>query len=105
LELKIRKMDVYDDSMLIIYQVKGEWQTKEEKLRPYKKCQSKLVHEFEEIEFTHLRREGNHFAYTLAMLATMAKIEFEYKVQPVHIDIRNFPTHYCLVEEEIDGNP
>jgi hypothetical protein len=54
---------------------------------------------------THLRREGNHFAYTLATLADMAKIEFGCKVQPVHIDIRNFSTHYCLVEEEIDGNP
>jgi len=35
LEMKIRKVDVYGDSMLIICQVKGEWQTKEEKLRPY----------------------------------------------------------------------
>jgi hypothetical protein len=105
LELKIRKIDVYDNSMLIIYQVKVEWQTKEEKLRPYQKCQSKLVEEFEEIEFTHLRREGNHFAYTLATLAVMAKIEFGYKVQLVHIDIRNFPAHYYSVEWEIDGNP
>jgi hypothetical protein len=29
LEMKIRKVDVYGDSMLIICQVKGEWQTKE----------------------------------------------------------------------------
>ena len=35
LELKIRKIEVYGDSMLIICQVKGEWQTKEEKLRSY----------------------------------------------------------------------
>jgi ribonuclease HI len=35
LELKIKKIDVYGDSMLIICQVKGEWQTKEEKLRSY----------------------------------------------------------------------
>jgi len=35
LELNIRKIDVYGDSILIISQVKGEWQTKEEKLRPY----------------------------------------------------------------------
>jgi hypothetical protein len=35
LEMNIRKIDVYGDSMLIICQVKGEWQTKEEKLRPY----------------------------------------------------------------------
>ena len=28
LELNIKKIDVYEDSMLIICQVKGEWQTK-----------------------------------------------------------------------------
>jgi ribonuclease HI len=28
LELKIKKLDVYEDSMLIIYHVKGEWQIK-----------------------------------------------------------------------------
>jgi len=38
LEMNIRKIDVYGDSMLIICQVKGE---------------------FEEIDFTHLGREGN----------------------------------------------
>jgi hypothetical protein len=44
--------------MLIICQVKGEWQTKEERLRPYQEYMSKLAREFEEIKFTHLGREG-----------------------------------------------
>jgi len=66
--------------MLIIYQVKEEWQTKEEKLRPYQEYLSKIVEEFEEIEFTHLERKGNHFADALATLAFMAKIDFGYKV-------------------------
>jgi len=59
LELNIKKIDVYGDSMLIIFQVKGEWQTKKEKLRPYQKYLSKLSGEFEEIKFTHLGREAN----------------------------------------------
>jgi ribonuclease HI len=59
LELNIKKIDVYGDSMLIIFQVKGEWQTKKEKLRPYQKYLSKLSREFEEIKFTHLGREAN----------------------------------------------
>jgi len=67
-KLNIRKIDVYGDSMLIICQVKGEWQTKEEKLRPYHEYLSKLAREFEEIEFTHLAREGNQFADVLATL-------------------------------------
>jgi hypothetical protein len=29
LELKIRKIDVYSDLLLIIYQIKREWQTNE----------------------------------------------------------------------------
>jgi ribonuclease HI len=105
LELKIKKLDVYGDSMLIICQVKGEWQTKEEKLRPYQEYLSTLAKEFEEIRFTHLGREGNHFADALATLAAMTTIDLKCKVQPVHIDIRNDPAHCCLVEGEIDGQP
>jgi ribonuclease HI len=73
LEMNIRKTDVYGDSKLIICQVKGEWQTKEKKLRPYQEYLFKLAGEFEEIEFTHLGREGNQFADALATLASMAK--------------------------------
>jgi ribonuclease HI len=75
LELKIEKIDVYGDSMLIICQVKGEWQTKEEKLRPCQEYLSTLSEEFKEIRFTHLGREGNHFADALATLAAMATID------------------------------
>ncbi|KAG5226363.1 RNA-directed DNA polymerase (Reverse transcriptase), Ribonuclease [Salix suchowensis] len=105
LELNVKKIDVYGDSMLIICQVKGEWQTKEEKLIPYQEYLSRLAEEFEEIEFTHLGREGNQFADALATLASMAKIDFGQNLQPIHIDIRNNPAHCCSVEGEIDGNP
>jgi ribonuclease HI len=105
LELKIKKIDVYGDLMLIIYQIKEEWQTKEEKLGPYQEYLSTLVKEFEEIEFTYLEREGNHFANALAIMAVMATIDLGHKVQPIHIDIRNYSAHYYSVEEEIDGNP
>jgi hypothetical protein len=60
--------------------------------------------EFEEIEFTYLGREGNHFADVLVTLASTARIDFGHKVQSVHIDIRNNLAHCCLVEREIDGN-
>ena len=40
-------------------------ETKDEKLRPYQEYLSKLGGEFEEIEFTHLGREGNQFADAL----------------------------------------
>jgi len=37
------KIDIYDDSMLIIYQVTGEWQTKDKKLKPYQEYLTKLA--------------------------------------------------------------
>jgi hypothetical protein len=82
--------------------MKGKLQTKDKKLRPYQEYLSKLAREFEEIKFTHLGREGNHFADALVTLASMARIDIGHKV---HIDIRNNPAHYCSVEREIDGNP
>ena len=100
LELNIKKIDVYGDSMLIICQVKGEWQIKEEKLIPYQEYLSKLAEEFEEIEFTHLGIEGNQFADALATLASMARIDFRKNLQPIHIDIRNNPAHYCSVKKK-----
>jgi len=78
--LNIRTIDMYGDSILIICQVKGKWQTKDEKLRPYQEYLSKLAKEFEEIKFTHLEKEGNHFADALVTLASMARIDFGHKV-------------------------
>jgi hypothetical protein len=74
-------------------------------LRPYQEYLSKLAREFEEIKFTHLGREGNHFADALVTLTYMARIDFGHKVQSVHINIRNNPAHCCLVEREKAGNP
>ena len=84
------------DSILIICQVKGKGQTKDEKLRPCQEYLSKWAREFEEIKFTHLGREGNHFD-VLVTPASMARIDFGHKVQPIHIDIRNNLAHYCSV--------
>lgn len=69
LEMKIRKLEVYGDSMLIMCQVKGECHTRDEKLKPYQEYLSKLAKDFDEIELTHLRRDKNQFCDTLATLA------------------------------------
>ncbi|XP_021673527.2 uncharacterized protein LOC110659788 [Hevea brasiliensis] len=59
IEMKIKKLKVYGDSALIIYQVKGEWQTKDPKLVPHQKYLLELIQKFEEISFTHLGRDKN----------------------------------------------
>ena len=83
--------------MLIICQVKDEWQTKEEKLIPYP---SKLTEGFDEIDFTHMGKVKNQFADALATLASMAKIDYGIRVQPIHIEIKNFPVHCCSLKEK-----
>ncbi|XP_021690440.2 uncharacterized protein LOC110672082 [Hevea brasiliensis] len=35
IEMKVKKLEVYRDSALTIYQVKGKWQTKDPKIIPY----------------------------------------------------------------------
>ena len=102
MELNIRKIDMYECS--IFCQVKGKWQTKDEKLRLYQEYLSELARKFEEIEFTILGREGNHFADVLVTLASITRIDFGHKVRLVYIDTRNNPTHCCSVEREIVGN-
>lgn len=51
------KLKIYCDSMLIIYEVKGDCKTKYEKLNLYKEYLTKLVYEFGEIKFTHLNQD------------------------------------------------
>ncbi len=60
---------------MIIYQVKGEWQTKDLKLIPYQKYLLKLIKKFEEISFTHLSQDKNQFVDALATLAVMGQME------------------------------
>ncbi|XP_057998677.1 uncharacterized protein LOC131177635 [Hevea brasiliensis] len=75
IEMKIKKLEVYGDSTLIIYQVKGEWQTKDSKLISYQKYLFELIKEFEEISFTHFTHDKNQFTDALATLAVMTQME------------------------------
>ncbi|KAJ9177047.1 hypothetical protein P3X46_012301 [Hevea brasiliensis] len=105
IETKVRKLEVYGDSALIIYQVKGEWQTKDPKLIPYQKYLLELIKKFEEISFTHLSRDKNQFADALATLAVMAQMEEGQTTQVLRIKVRSEPAYCFMIEEETDGKP
>ena len=47
-----------------------------------------------------MEKDKNQFADALATLASMAKIDYEIKVQPIHIEIKNFPAHCCSLKEK-----
>ncbi|XP_021644842.2 uncharacterized protein LOC110638555 [Hevea brasiliensis] len=105
IEMKIKKLEVYGDSVLIIYPVKGEWQTRDPKLIPYEKYLIELIKKFNEITFTHLSRDKNQFANVLATLVVMAQIEEGKGVHILLIKARDNPAYCLMIEEEVDGKP
>ena len=85
IDMGVRQLRVFGDSALIIYQVNGEWQTKDAKLVPYQKYLTQLIAKFEEVTFSHMSREKNQFADALATLAAMSKLDICTEVQPIQI--------------------
>ena len=51
IERKIKVLEVCADSALVIYQLKGEWETRDPKLIDYQKLVLELVKEFDDITF------------------------------------------------------
>ncbi|XP_057984580.1 uncharacterized protein LOC131169376 [Hevea brasiliensis] len=66
-----KKVEVFGDSMLVVSHVKGEWELKEEKLRPYLEYAKKLLFSFEEVTMKHMPRAQNQIADALATLASL----------------------------------
>ncbi|XP_050896671.1 uncharacterized protein LOC127103458 [Lathyrus oleraceus] len=57
IDLRIKIMNVYRDSVLVINQIKGEWETRQPGLIPYKDYVRRLSTFFNQIEFHHIPRE------------------------------------------------
>ncbi|XP_017974505.1 PREDICTED: uncharacterized protein LOC108661580 [Theobroma cacao] len=102
IERKIHILEVYGDSALVIYQLRGEWKTRDSKLIRYHKYVSKLIENFDKIRFTHLPREESQMADALATLAAMFEVGTDVKIQPIMINLRECPAHCSSVEEKVD---
>ena len=74
IEKKIKRLNVYGDSALVICQLNEKWETRDSKLVPYQEFIKKLIKQFENITFKPLPREKNYLADALATLATMFKV-------------------------------
>ncbi|PKI37198.1 hypothetical protein CRG98_042411 [Punica granatum] len=77
IDFKVKELEVFGDSMLIIFQTLGQWKTKDAKLVPYHDYLEKLTENFEDISFTYTLRMTNQFADALATLASMVGITKE----------------------------
>ncbi|XP_050918375.1 uncharacterized protein LOC127135783 [Lathyrus oleraceus] len=83
INLRIKILEVYRDSALVINQVKGCWDTRNHKLIPYKENVLKLIPYFDEITFHHIPREENQLADALATLASMFKVKWKNEAPPL----------------------
>jgi ribonuclease HI len=74
LETKVKILKVFGDSALVILQLRGEWETRDEKLIPYHQYIVGLLENFEEVIFEHIPRENNHLVDALSTLASMFEL-------------------------------
>ena len=74
IDLRIKILDVYGDSALVVNQIKGEWDTRHPGLIPYKDYARKLLPFFNKVEFHHIPREENQMADALETLASMYQV-------------------------------
>lgn len=74
LDLKIKNLEVYGDSILIISQVFGERTIKNPELATSHKCLMNLTDKFNSISFSHVSRSKKIFSDALATLASMLRI-------------------------------
>ncbi|XP_050915870.1 uncharacterized protein LOC127130964 [Lathyrus oleraceus] len=74
IDLRIKILDVYGDSTLVVNQIKEEWKTRHPGLIPYKDYARRLSTFFNKIEFYHVPREENQMEDALATLSSMYKV-------------------------------
>ncbi|KAA3479846.1 RNA-directed DNA polymerase (Reverse transcriptase), Ribonuclease H [Gossypium australe] len=74
IEREIKVLEVYGDSALVIYQLKGEWKTRDPKLIKYRKLVLELIEDVDDIAFYYLPQDENQMADALATLASMVKV-------------------------------
>ncbi|XP_017647903.1 uncharacterized protein LOC108488108 [Gossypium arboreum] len=102
---KIRDLEVYGDSVLVIYQLKGEWETRDSKLINYRRLVLGLIEEFDDITFNYLLRYENHMANALATLASTIKVSKQENIKPIQMSIYKAQSHcYNMEEEERDDH-
>jgi len=105
IERNIEILEVYGDSALVIYQIRGEWEVRDSKLIKYSDLVAGLTKEFKEITFHYFPREENQLADALATLASMFKASREAEIMPLKMSIYEVPAHCCSIEKEVDGRP
>ncbi|XP_017617661.1 uncharacterized protein LOC108462195 [Gossypium arboreum] len=107
IERKIKVLEVYGDSALVIYQLEGEWETRDSKLINYRELVRDLIKVFDNITFYYLPRNENQMADALATLVSMVRINGRWDMRQIQMSICEAPAHCCNIDdkEERDDYP
>ncbi|XP_070048473.1 uncharacterized protein [Nicotiana tomentosiformis] len=102
IDMNVHELLVIGDSDLLVYQVLGEWSTKNTKILPYLHCVQELIKRFTKIEFKHVLRIQNEFADALSTLSSMIQHPNKNLIDPVPSGNHKQPACSSHVEEESD---
>ena len=92
-DLRIKILEVYGDSTLVIRHVKGDLENRDSKLILYQEQHIlKLIPYFDEITFHHIAREENQLADALATLSSMFNVMWANKAPSITIKHLDEPT-------------
>ncbi|XP_050870734.1 uncharacterized protein LOC127073600, partial [Lathyrus oleraceus] len=105
IDLRIKYLDVYGDSALVVNQIKGEWETNQPSLIPYRDYARRISTFFTEVEFHHIPREDNRMADALATLASMIMVRRWNDVPNITVMRLDRPAHIFAIEEVKDDKP
>ena len=68
--LGMKNLLVQSDSKLVVEQIKGEYETKEERMQKYLRLTRHLTHKFDKVEFVQVPRNQNVLADEISKLAS-----------------------------------
>lgn len=77
--LKIKDIEIYGHSQLVVNQVKELFDTKDEKLNPYMIVVVELLDQFDMYTIHNIPRTNNRYADAIAIATSLAPIEVEYE--------------------------
>ncbi|XP_075655319.1 uncharacterized protein LOC142625568 [Castanea sativa] len=99
LGLRVKELEVYGDSALIISQIQNKWNIKKEWLMPYHEFLQKWASKFSKIQYQYMLRMQNQIANALATMMNGPK---EDEARPIVLGQKEEPV-YCMTIEKDEG--
>lgn len=100
IEWKIKELHAYGDSHLVINQVHNEYQTKDEKLLPYKFLDDDIMKQFVFITLQQLPHAKNKATNAMANLSSVLQLEEHHFLYDFLVEEFPFPS-YDTCESQI----